>query len=283
MRVRLANPIVFGLSLVLVLGWAVTVQGLQTKADPNPPEAQEAHLPAIDATSPLSTTVSHATFLPVIGADVAPVYRDDFSNPGSGWYVGSNGNVEWGYRSGGYEIKLNDSGWWGAVDAPWSGRVSYAVASDMRQLTSHAALYGLIFGFRDWGRFYVLVLNPSDQQYTLLKRTPAPGWVAIVPWSRSTMIRQGTLPNRLRIERNGSDIAIYINGRLVRTTRDSAYLGVTRVGLYASAPANVPATARFDNFDVWALGSAADHAGAAPLGETPTGSPGMSSPDAPQP
>lgn len=281
MRVRLAVPMVFLLSLVLVLGWAVTVQGQQTEVDQNPPEAQESNPMPIDSTLPLSRTASHATFLPLVGADIAPVYQDDFSNPDSGWYVGTINAVQWKYRVGGYEIKVSSRGWWGAEDAPWSGRRNYAVAADMYSLPGNTAYYGLIFGFRDWDHFYLLLVNPADRQYAILKRTP--GWVWLVPWTNSTSIRQGSLTNRLRVERNGNDITAFINGRLLRTISDGTFVGVTNVGVYTAPAAGAPTTARFDNFKVWALGASLEDSGEMPSFDALEVSPGMSGPDAPQP
>lgn len=281
MRVRLAAPIVFVLCLVLVLAWAMTVQAAQLGPDQSTPEAQASDPLAIQPTLSPSRTLSYATFLPMVGTVAPPVYWDDFSNPASGWYVGANGNVRWAYRSGGYEIRLATRGWWGAEDAPWNGRVNYVVASDMQQLPGNGVAYGLIFGFRDWDHFYVLIVNPADQEYTIMKRAAA--WVTLVPWTQSNSIQQGTLPNRLRIERRGSGINAYINGQLQRTLTDSAYTGVTKVGIYAASGTAAPATARFDNFGVWALGSTAGDAGNEQFLEPMEVSPGMAGPDAPQP
>jgi uncharacterized repeat protein (TIGR01451 family) len=183
-------------------------------------------------------------------------YFDDFGNPNSGWYIGDVGDVRWGYQDGEYEILLrNADWWWDAVLAPLGCVTDYSVEADMRRYSGSTTAYGLIFGWQDWDHLYVFMVEPAYQYYSVWRRAfPGdPYWVPLVDWTPSSYINPVNTTNHLKVEHDGSQITVYVNNQFLATVNDSAYTGCLQVGLYVStdpASPSVPATVRYDNFQV---------------------------------
>lgn len=205
--------------------------------------------PHLDYTPTITFTPVATIHLPVVLKNYDPllVYFDDFSNPGSGWYVGEwPGEIKWSYQSGEYEIYLYKTWWWGGATAPVSGPTNYSVEADMRcYLGVTTCGYGLIFGLVDWDHFYVFSVDPGYQEYSVW-RYAAPNWVELIDWTSSSNIKSYGATNRLMVIRNGSYIAVYVNGHLLATANDGTYTG-NGIGLFAESYEGAPVAVRFDN------------------------------------
>jgi uncharacterized repeat protein (TIGR01451 family) len=184
-------------------------------------------------------------------------YFDDFSDPGSGWYIGdSMGDVSFSYQDGEYEILLGNADWWWDGMLPPLGCVTnYSVEADMRRYSGNTTQYGLTFGLEDWDHLYIFIVEPGYQYYSVWRRTfpSAPYWVPLIDWTPSSYINPSNATNHLKVEHSGSQITVYVNDQFLGTVGDGAYTGCLQVGLYAGTdPAypDVPATVRYDNFQV---------------------------------
>jgi hypothetical protein len=109
--------------------------------------------------------------------------------------------------------------------------------------------YGLVFDREDWDHYYLFAVLPATSEFVLFRHDPA--WVEIVPFSSSPLINSGSASNRLRVERYGEDINLYINGQFLVSTSDGSYSGTnSEVGLFAQTLDEIPMAVRFDNFIV---------------------------------
>jgi uncharacterized repeat protein (TIGR01451 family) len=179
-------------------------------------------------------------------------FFDDFSNPASGWPVGEDSNVRIEYLNGEYRI-LNKNGGY-LFRAPTCPRQNYSVEADARWGGTTGYSYGLIFGVTGgFSQYYLFEINADNQGFDLY-RTDASGDTQLVPPTYSSAIHSGTASNHLKVTRNGSQIILEVNGRVLGTWTDGTITGLTSSGLASWAYSDVPnADARFDNFRVTSL------------------------------
>jgi hypothetical protein len=196
-----------------------------------------------------STGVATA-YLPFVMRDYPPpvLYVDDFSDPQSGWATGDTGNTRRSYVDGEYEILVRNPGWWAGALSSAVKLPDYLVEAGMRNAAG-AGVYGLIFGWVDWDRFYLFAVSPDGRSYTV-ERHQANGWQVLVPWTYSPAILSGSAVNRLGAQRKGAQITVFVNNILQQTIEDGSYLGQLQTGLYAQAGAQSSATVRFDDFRI---------------------------------
>jgi len=174
-------------------------------------------------------------------------YADDFSNPSSGWPVGDKpGEYRVEYLDGEYRILVRPTTWCVRSPSPFSC-TNCSVEADGRFASEIYGSYGILFGITEDWDFYLFQVDGA-QEYNLLKWQG--GWYTLVPWTYSDHINPGQTPNHLRVIRNGSQIALYVNGHLLTTVTDSSFTGNLRVGLAAVAYAQSDVDARFDNFRI---------------------------------
>ena len=258
MKYRIGVVLVLGATLVLAL--LVAVQGaeaaVETQEVPNVAPAELDGIPGyveqsacLDHTDELTYTV----YLPLTLSNYYPPYLDDFSDPDSGWYVYDDGDMRWSYQGGEYEIRLGGSGWWAWASAPILFPEDYIVEADMRRYSGNVA-YGLVFGMQDGSHFYVLIVHPESRYYYLVKRA-GDDW-PVLDYGYSTYIGSSSYStNHLKVKREGNQIYAYVNGHLVASESDSSYTGSLYGGFYAESGPDVPAVARFDDFQVNAAGT----------------------------
>jgi hypothetical protein len=182
-----------------------------------------------------------------------PLFFDDFSDPGSGWFIGDDGNISRSYQNGEYEILLRNEAWWAGNTAPISNDISrYSVEANIRLHTGSTSSYGLIFDRVDWDHFYLFLVHPGSRSYSLWSIDS--GWAPLVPWTSSSFINSGSAINHLKVQRDGSQVTMYVNGRLMTTANDATHVGTFReVGVYAESVGEAPVAVRFDNFRVLRL------------------------------
>ncbi len=200
--------------------------------------------------SPIGVTEKYTTFLPVF-FDNPPIFFDDFSNPATGWLTGTGKHISLSYQNGEYEIEIFRSWWWGASAPPLGNISNYAVETEARLHTGSEGIYGVIFDRLNWDNYYVFVVEPDSQTYAIFRLEPNDNWINIVPFTPSNAINSGSAVNKLKVEREGAKIAVYVNGQLLTTTTDSTLTGTSsEVGLFAQTLNEEPVEARFDYFVV---------------------------------
>jgi hypothetical protein len=210
----------------------------------------------LDYTSPISFTPAFTAYIPIAAQnyDSRLPYLDDFSDSDSGWFIGDSGDIKWSYQSDEYEMLIRNEYWWAGATAPLDGLGDCFVEADMRRYSGSKNYYGLIFGLEDWEHFYLFIVRPNTRYYSVFRIEPD-NWTRIVDWRYSYYINTGSTSNRLKVERSGSQISVYVNDHLLTTTNDSTYPGCLCVGVYAETLDSTPMSARYDDFTVWHVGT----------------------------
>jgi hypothetical protein len=204
-------------------------------------------------------------FLPVVMRACTPVYADDFSNPASGWDVFNSSHSSGEYLNGEYRLVSKDTQHHiGDYPNFQAEAVDYDLLVDVRNATGVFGSYGLIFDVSDDATQYYEFDVASDGHYGVFRRDPG-NWVQLTV-SSSGFINQGTVSNRLKVERNGAMINVYANGQLLTSLSDSTYVGLRHTGVIDFSYDQPNVDARFDNFAVYALNCGASAAQAQPSG-----------------
>jgi hypothetical protein len=184
-------------------------------------------------------------------------YKDDFSDPGSGWPVDDNSNRRYAYTSGQYQIwvKKPSQGW---SVTPGAKSTDFTVAVSARRASTKYGVYGIVFGLNeDWDEFYRFQIDGS--YYSIWKYDHG-SWTPLQNWVSSGHIKTGTAWNRMKVIRDGASIAVYVNNKHLTTVTDNSFTGLRRIGLRAYAPSNGAFDARFDNFALYPASCGVDAA-----------------------
>jgi hypothetical protein len=177
-----------------------------------------------------------------------PLYSDDFSNPGSGWPTGDDGNVLMEYAYGEYRILVRPTEF-EAGASPSVHAANYSVSVDVRNLSNAWATYGLAFSIdSNWDTFYSFEITYS--QYYAIYRYDKTA-VIMLTSNYSDALNPGTASNHIRIDRGGDSIKAYANGHLLASVTDGTYVGDRNLGLVVFSSSAAPnIDIRFDNFTV---------------------------------
>ena len=195
-----------------------------------------------------------STYMPVILAPFDILYFDDFSDSNSGWLVDDDGEVRWSYQNEEYEMLIRKERIWSGAIAPVSGFVDYSVEAEMHRQEGTESDLGLIFDFLDWDNYYFFVIDPGDQWYGVAKIDDGQAEI-VIPQTNTSKIKANNETNTLKIERDGNNLGVYINGELLNSAVDMSFEGDLSAGFYAESDQDAPAAIRYDNFTVRSLNS----------------------------
>jgi hypothetical protein len=216
---------------------------------------------------------NHLYYFPLIAKDYCPVwpcllFSDDFSDSNSGWpheYKWGDRESEREYIIGYYlgKFSLPDKYFMRiaharhvvaspALHAP----SDYIIEADMMFCDdAYLASAGLVFGASEnLRKFYMfsLAYNGSDhwcavRKYNLDGDSPylRPGG-----WSSCGANRRYQV-NHLKVERVGTSIKVYLNGRLIWSGSDGSYTGERRVGFIHDKYEIGYTGVYFDDFKLW--------------------------------
>jgi hypothetical protein len=213
----------------------------------------------------------HAFADPILAAiaERPPDYADDFSNPGSGWEVGTQVNEEIGWEEGetgyvdgeyylkaaparfphGSELMTCKTG--GSSSLPWfsdfvvevDGR--FVAVSDgdwqvkLREWASESpkADGGYSVDVTSRGQLYIL-RNENRNTVSLGNFWPA-------------SLKRGYESNHLQIVVKGPQIAVFVNGKVGGFVTDSRPFDRGRVAFTVCNFGDTPLEARWDNLKIW--------------------------------
>jgi hypothetical protein len=201
------------------------------RAAPPAQPAAPTEPPPAPAPAPPAVTTSETEAQPEQTVAEPLVFRDDFSDPGSGWEVFDEPAVSAGYEQGEFVMRVNDSRWYATAD---SGRtfehpvVDVAVSNP--QLTA-AAGFGVVCHYLGQHRFHALAVG-TDGTYAILRQrgdslTVLTGGGA---WAPSELIPVGADRYDVQAECRDGLLRLLVDGREVATARTQAPAG--RVGLF---------------------------------------------------
>ena len=177
------------------------------------------------------------------------LFRDDFSNPQSGWEVGSYDTGSVGYKDGAYSVVSDGdlARMWGTANR-WFDDI--AIDVDVTQVSAPSNNnngYGIICRDQGDGDGYHLLI--SGDGLSSIHRASGDDVEALVDWTDTPEIRQGDATNHLRAVCDGASISLYVNGTLAATAQDSTYSeGDVSLAMTSFEPE--PSEALFDNLVV---------------------------------
>jgi hypothetical protein len=192
-----------------------------------------------------------------VGCGSNTLFFDGFADTASGWPIGSDANAVWHYVNGEYEYYFNTAKT-GVLKTPWVVLpANYSVEVDARQASANTLYVGLAFDMIWSGGQYAVyefLIEPASGYYMLQKRNLSGQWTTLIDWTPDAVINLGNATNRLRVERIGADIWLYVNDWPVDLWDDGEFAGIGHdAGLRAYTDLDAPAEARFDNFRVTIL------------------------------
>jgi hypothetical protein len=186
-------------------------------------------------------------------------YQETFDSPiALQYWLLLNGEHEW--QNEAYVLKQLTPGFNTRSVAPVANvTVDYSVEVDVfvPESADPYTRVGVLFDFKSNVEFYRFVIRPAVSEYKLEKYTQNVGYTTIA-YGNSTAINGGHGNNRLRVERRGDEIWLYVNNLSLNSSpiRDTTYQ-FGKVGLIIVAPdvfVNTPlAAGEFDNFAVLEL------------------------------
>lgn len=181
------------------------------------------------------------------------VFRDDFSNPRSGWATRTNEHGAWNagislYTGSDYQMSPVEDGTLGFSPSPKqarSARVEIASKVFMYAGVGNGAA-GVACRVQDGDRFYAFLLT-GNNAWMIVKATPeklerlAAGAIPIKP------SMPGLVDVRVQAQCDGEVLRMRINGKDVGSARDGAYAdGLS--GLMVMGEKAAGTNARFDDF-----------------------------------
>lgn len=177
------------------------------------------------------------------------LFKDDFSNPRSGWDTWSNDGVDVSYTDGALRFAVNDTqyDYWSRPGKRFSD-VRIAVEARLVNGPSDND-YGIICRYKDQNNFYAFLIS-SDGYGGILKMMN--GSYTMMSGEAMTFheeIRKGNSTNYLGAECSGSTLNLYANGTQLASVQDADFPS-GEVGLLVGSYNQPGVEIRFDNFVV---------------------------------
>jgi hypothetical protein len=174
-------------------------------------------------------------------------YIDNFSDPNSGWPIVEDSDVKLAYAGGEYQILVKKASS-GMSVTPGAKAIDFTASVSARRISGSGGYYGILFGLNeDWSQYYEFDIGANS--YSIWKYNN--GWTTLKGWTSSGYIATGTGTNRLKVVRNGSSIAVYVNNQYLTTVTDSSYTDLRRIALAAGSPSSGAIDIRFDDFSMY--------------------------------
>jgi hypothetical protein len=153
-----------------------------------------------------------------------PLYRDDFSDPASGWPQSANEKGRLGYTDGAYRILVQSADFdlW-AVSGHAYGNVQ--VEAEATRLAGPASnRFGLVCRFQDIGHFYVFYIS-SDGYYAIAKiKDGSTSLFGQQMMTYSDLIQPGEGVNHLRFDCIGNTLMGMVNGQVIASATDADFI-----------------------------------------------------------
>ncbi len=182
----------------------------------------------------------------------AAYYKDDFGNPASGWPDSENGYRRFAYVDGTYQmwVKQPQQGW---SVTPGANVTDVTASVSGRRTAGTLGAYGIQFGIDPaWTGFYEFIVEGTE--YSIWRYDGGGDWTVLKGWEHNGRIEGGTAWNRLKVVRNGANIAVYANGQLLTNVNDVKFMRLGRIALVTYSTAGSGVDARFDDFTLYPAG-----------------------------
>ena len=186
---------------------------------------------------------------PSNGASVSGMpLTENFDRPErSTFVVDENEDMRYAFDTGGYliEIKATDTLVWSLAEGQYSDVTTEVEVSFLKDTPLSAG--GLVFYYQDERNFYLFSVT-SEGLYSL-ELVENNEWITLIDWTETDGLVPTGQANRLRLEANGDQIALFLNGTRLELTSDGTFTK-GEIGLAATSFDNGGVQARFDNLMV---------------------------------
>lgn len=176
------------------------------------------------------------------------LFKDDFSNPASGWERDRDDSYRSDYADGAYEIVNSDTNL--ITRGMLEGREVRAgdVSVTARQTDGDAAIrFGLVLRYGDAG-FVQAGITGDGQAFLGVAKYEGYGLTHRPEPTPFTAVRTGDQPNRLRVVLQGKTATLYVNGERFKQVDDADIEG-TGIGLFSTSETK-PSRVVFDDFEL---------------------------------
>ncbi len=186
------------------------------------------------------------------------LYKDNFSDSGSGWCVDNSNSSDLNYAGGEYVFKVTDPTWFVWCN-PGQNFTDIHVEVTAENVSGKSdTVFGLICNDQKAAtqaneNFYYLGIR-SDGHYTI--RLSKGGNDKILADDTSADIPTNAISYTVGADCAGGNLALYVNGTQIATAHDSTYLSGD-VGLFAWTGKATPAEIHYDDIAVTKLAAAA--------------------------
>ncbi|OGO65490.1 MAG: hypothetical protein A2Z45_02805 [Chloroflexi bacterium RBG_19FT_COMBO_55_16] len=207
---------------------------------PSPQPTAPPTLPEVSVTQALAPPTEAAELTEVT------VFRDDFSDPSSGWNRSFDAGSQTDYAAGGYRIYVDqpDRMYWANP-----GRIFEAVSIQVEADKIAGAddnFFGILCRYQDPDNFYLLAIS-SDGFYQIGKYKDGEYSVIKNGEGYSNSIHQGKTRNQLRAECIRTTLRLYVNDSKLAEVEDTDF-SRGDIGLMAAALDVAGTNILFDNF-----------------------------------
>lgn len=173
------------------------------------------------------------------------VFRDDFSDPGTGWEVFEGPAAAGGYEDGAYVLRITDSAYLATADSGRSFQGPLVGVTVENPSLAPMAGFGIVCGYRDQQNFYLLGVGTDGTAAIVRSRD---GKLTVLTgggqWIRIPGIPVAAPRYRIRARCDDAGLSLAVNGHRVLTAERPEPSGT--VGLFAAGAVEL----RFDDFVV---------------------------------
>ena len=232
---------VIGIGLVIMI---IAIASLGTDSNSNTDSNANSNLRVVNRNDNANTntntnTNSNSSRANNNSEGLPATFTDDFSE--QTWGTGTSKFGEIFYADGEYHMKSKEKTYL-VMYAPNNdyNTEDATVKVTVRSVDGNASTsgYGLLVhgeksknnALEDYG---LLIFTGETPQYQIVSHKNGTQ-TALVPWTKSTIIRGGTNPNQLEARIKGDEIAFYANGQLLNKVTDSEDYRRGVVGFYTS-------------------------------------------------
>jgi hypothetical protein len=188
------------------------------------------------------------------------VFEDDFTNPSSGWIIGSESGAVCGYENGGYRIVVKEADTLiGRDNKQITYLGDFALEIDAKCLSSNedgiCGSYGILFRQQDSENFYFFAIHTGDiftPGNYCIKKCARNTVTDLIAHTYSYKINKGKSTNHLKVVCQGARITVYVNGYELATVTDYSFpKGDIRLVAWSGSESQGEADVLFDNLKIY--------------------------------
>jgi YVTN family beta-propeller protein len=212
----------------------------------------------------LYTNKSNESYSDPLQASATPknlftVFKDDFSDPASGWGISKDRDVEYAYENGEYSIYINKVNWYFFTTNRHIANITdFTVEVDVNRLSKNTGEgAGLVLRRskeNNLNNCYFFMIKPGlvdGTTYYSFWKLKQGKWQSLIDWKTSGYIQSGGKTNRLKAVCHGPQIEIYANGYKLDMVNDNDFTA-GQIGLFAQSTVLGDCHFHFDNFILYA-------------------------------